>query len=420
MADSKISALPPAATLTGAELIAVVQSGNSVRSTVGATGNNALGTYTPPGVGAIARTVSSKLAETVSVGDYGGVPPTYPNVVFFDGSTSRALIGQGFSGTNIWSANGSATSRLQEFASCFQYTAAGGGTFGDDTNFGVALYSAAQLTGGSRAIYGLNSVVLVSNTAGSGGNAGKLQAAAIGIEIDVVNNSNLDANLSASPWLSTAYDQFLGLRVGSTGNKRPQQGLQTFSSLGANRWQSGAGLYNWQQFGLQIVQDPANVPNAGSAAVTGPCIQLQASSPGGNPIFQIMNAGLTQVFAITQAGELQHPNNVPLQFFDSAGSPQNCLTVDSSNTTRLQCSPTGSGLGFLLDSAGAVKFSWNATGFAFMSGTPVAQPAGYGTPTGNAYQPSFAAGSITLPNLAAAVAQLIIDLKVGKLGLLGV
>lgn len=71
MSDSKISALPAAATLTGAELVPVVQSGNSVRSTVSAIGNNALGTYTPPGIGAVSRTVSAKLAESISVLDFG-------------------------------------------------------------------------------------------------------------------------------------------------------------------------------------------------------------------------------------------------------------------------------------------------------------------------------------------------------------
>lgn len=52
----------------------------------------------------------------------------------------------------------------------------------------------------------------------------------------------------------------------------------------------------------------------------------------------------------------------------------------------------------------------------FGASTP-AQPTGYGTPTGGAHQASFAAGSITLPNLAAAVAQLIIELK--AYGLIG-
>jgi len=63
-------------------------------------------------------------------------------------------------------------------------------------------------------------------------------------------------------------------------------------------------------------------------------------------------------------------------------------------------------------------YGGGATGGSYFSGslgingaTPPAQPTGYGTPTGGAHQASFAAGSITLPNLAAAVAQLIIELK---------
>lgn len=79
MSDSKISALPPAATLTGAELVPVVQSGNSVRTTASALGNNALGTYTPPGVGAVATTVAAKLAQTVSVLDFGADPTGVTN-----------------------------------------------------------------------------------------------------------------------------------------------------------------------------------------------------------------------------------------------------------------------------------------------------------------------------------------------------
>jgi hypothetical protein len=49
--------------------------------------------------------------------------------------------------------------------------------------------------------------------------------------------------------------------------------------------------------------------------------------------------------------------------------------------------------------------------FGVNGATPVAPATGYGTPTGGSRQGSFAAGSITLPNLAAAVAQLIIDFK---------
>lgn len=70
MADSKISALPPAATLTGTELVPVVQAGNSVRSTVSAVAALVNSVYTPPGVGAVATTVSAKLAQVVSVFDF--------------------------------------------------------------------------------------------------------------------------------------------------------------------------------------------------------------------------------------------------------------------------------------------------------------------------------------------------------------
>lgn len=70
MADSKYSALPPAALLTGAEIFAVDQAGTSVRTTISAAANNALGIYTAPGIGAVARTVSSKLGESISVFDF--------------------------------------------------------------------------------------------------------------------------------------------------------------------------------------------------------------------------------------------------------------------------------------------------------------------------------------------------------------
>lgn len=55
---------------------------------------------------------------------------------------------------------------------------------------------------------------------------------------------------------------------------------------------------------------------------------------------------------------------------------------------------------------------WRCANYMRANGTFLGPAiAGYGTPTGGARQSSFAAGSITLPNLAAAVAQLVIDLK---------
>lgn len=74
------------------------------------------------------------------------------------------------------------------------------------------------------------------------------------------------------------------------------------------------------------------------------------------------------------------------------------------DTRIVSQSGTGvTGAGDLLLNSGKLGF------FAAASGG--AKAVGYGTPTGNAYQASFSAAAITLPNLAAAVAQIILDLK---------
>jgi hypothetical protein len=65
----------------------------------------------------------------------------------------------------------------------------------------------------------------------------------------------------------------------------------------------------------------------------------------------------------------------------------------------------------------AQDLAHRGTNLGVFNTSPIAQKTGYGTPTGNSYQASFAAGSITLPNLAAQVAQLILDLK--AYGLIG-
>lgn len=68
MADTTISAMNPAAPLTGAEVVPLVQGLSNVRSTVSAIA--AAGAYKPPGVGAVATTVAAKLAQVISVFDF--------------------------------------------------------------------------------------------------------------------------------------------------------------------------------------------------------------------------------------------------------------------------------------------------------------------------------------------------------------
>ena len=67
MANVKISGLPAASTLTGAELVPVVQSGVTSQTTLAAM------PYVPSGTGAVTTTVQTKLRETVSVKDFGAV-----------------------------------------------------------------------------------------------------------------------------------------------------------------------------------------------------------------------------------------------------------------------------------------------------------------------------------------------------------
>jgi hypothetical protein len=68
MANVKISGLPAASTLTGAELVPIVQSGVTTQTTASSFG--ATGVYTPSGTGAVPTTIQTKLRETVSVKDF--------------------------------------------------------------------------------------------------------------------------------------------------------------------------------------------------------------------------------------------------------------------------------------------------------------------------------------------------------------
>lgn len=72
MADKKISQLTSATTLVGTEVMPIVQSGATVKTPVSNVITASAG-YTPDGTGAVARSVASKLQESVSVKDFGAV-----------------------------------------------------------------------------------------------------------------------------------------------------------------------------------------------------------------------------------------------------------------------------------------------------------------------------------------------------------
>ena len=82
MTDVKISQLPVASVpLTGNEIFPLVQSNVTVQSSLNdispAVTSNANG-YTPAGTGAVARSIQSKLRESVSVSDFGGSATATP------------------------------------------------------------------------------------------------------------------------------------------------------------------------------------------------------------------------------------------------------------------------------------------------------------------------------------------------------
>lgn len=97
----------------------------------------------------------------------------------------------------------------------------------------------------------------------------------------------------------------------------------------------------------------------------------------------------------------------PIVFGDSSGN----FEVDmGASGAMVFNSPTGAAA-FTFNKFGNFNMPNNGTIQINSVQVLAQQIAGYGTPTGGSHQASFAAGAITLPNLAAAVAQLIIDLK---------
>lgn len=90
MAGTKISELPVATTLTGAELVPVVQSGATKQTTL------AQMPYVPDGTGAVTTTVQAKLRETVSVKDFGAVADgvTNDSAAFAAARTAAAALGR--------------------------------------------------------------------------------------------------------------------------------------------------------------------------------------------------------------------------------------------------------------------------------------------------------------------------------------
>lgn len=140
----------------------------------------------------------------------------------------------------------------------------------------------------------------------------------------------------------------------------------------------------------------------GDAVVNASTSGATITNAYGGRFIQSTASGITNNnFAISSEGDCMFRVGDSLRVENGSGLATIALTFTSNSRLDI---PTGVKLGL-------------ASSLGIFGATPPTQPTGYGTPTGGSHQGSFAAGSITLPNLAAAVAQLIIDLK--AYGLLG-
>lgn len=171
---------------------------------------------------------------------------------------------------------------------------------------------------------------------------------------------------------------------------------------------------NFNRVGIDVVAARYNTGGAATTCSWG--VRVQANNDANVTItngFSVWHANVGIAFDCGNAlsvasGSLRMPQSVPI-LFDTTGTPAKLMSQ-------------GLGLDHFGSGGTAVNRLLNAGGLSVATGgvlTQVVGPriTGYGTPTGGVNQGSFAAGSITLPNLAAGVAQLILDLKTH--GLLG-
>lgn len=139
-------------------------------------------------------------------------------------------------------------------------------------------------------------------------------------------------------------------------------------------------------------------------------------TPSGGGVAITINASVSN-WGLTLVGSSTAGQSLGLLLKAGTNSTDDTLLVQNQAGTLQFLFIAGDGHGTLGPSATS-GLSWASTGKVTFSSSigifataPPAQPTGYGTPTGNARTSSFAAGSISLANLAAEVAQMVIDLK---------
>jgi hypothetical protein len=405
--------------------------------------------YTASGTGAVARTVQSKLQETASVEDYGGVSGTdcsaavtlaaaanneviFPAGVWIMGTTPtvplgvvlNALPGSSFSGAGATAL--ALTNPDSNQWNVVEGTAAGD-AFVDVLRINHS-YGGTGMTGGRNSLEVESGLVATSSSTNPNRNYVAAQFSCHGSANDTGTNPTIEADSAGA---------FFGIGAEATLSAGATSILNATAAEFDVTTAAGSSLFF--RSGIQIVDLESAVQGAGfdagialsafGAGVVGFANGiLFSNSNGAHPVSTTGNLIATQG-AHTVAGGINFTSytftgdSFAATGFAVAGNGSEIdFGVAGTANTYLTNFHTGATAAPNFDSrivatggngsngGGGMVFNSSALGF-FTASAPAAQATGYGTPTGGSHQGSFAAGSITLPNLAAAVAQLIIDLE---------
>ena len=189
--------------------------------------------------------------------------------------------------TNLFeSFNGSGTTN-RIFNLGAEITASSGGTGNQGEGESVALFCGAERSGGSRPIWALNTVTQVDS--------GQKSNAAIGVEVDINNNSGTD-----SGGTSSSSDQMMGIQVISGGSNRPYIGVAVTADTANNTWLVGGLLGNFNKIGLQISNGDADcvgLKYIGSSGGGDTAILCQDSS--GDNTLEVTGSGAVNIQAVS-------------------------------------------------------------------------------------------------------------------------
>lgn len=393
---------------------------------------NACYNFTPPGVGAVATTVGLELGYWVYATDYGGnntasfnkavtyansigggiiVRPNGPSTAAPSNNVNTVFMGSGSTTATATTVTQNAlafetqigrTSQVfalfytTKITSQYMFGALFDGTeqaqatgpaithsvlaesSGTSVAQAVAYHGIGYCNGANKKVFGANFIV--------GASASSTGAQMVCLEIDV--EPSVGATLGAGN---------LGIAMNAFNFPSVANGI-LFGGVSTGTWANGI-LFSG------IASTGSCLAVAGGAGTMDSFINTTNASPSGFNTSAIVLGNLHRI----RFGGTAAVNGY--MYMDGSN---NLITVPGSGVI-VWLRTDGVTTNASLDNSGNI----NATGAYRVGGTQVvgARITGYGTPTGGANQGSFAAGSITLPNLAAGVAQLILDLKTH--GLLG-